>query len=105
VASWSERSSAASFDEQTLQLERGDLLVAYSDGVTEARNPDGEEFGEERLPAGARANSELPPRELLQIVFDAVHQFSAGAVQGDDLTLLLLRFTGAQLGDELTAAT
>ena len=30
------------FDEQTLQLETGDLLVAYSDGVTEARNPDGE---------------------------------------------------------------
>jgi len=82
------------FDQQTLQLEPGDLLVAYSDGVTEARNEAGDEFGEERLLACVRANSGLAPTELLQCVFDAVHQFSAGSPQGDDLTVLVLRFAG-----------
>jgi steroid delta-isomerase-like uncharacterized protein len=84
----------AIFDEQTLQLEPGDLLVAYSDGVTEARNAESDEFGEERLLACVRANCDLAPTELLQCVFDAVHQFSAGTAQGDDLTLLVLRFAG-----------
>jgi serine phosphatase RsbU (regulator of sigma subunit) len=83
------------FDEQALQLEPGDLLVAYSDGVTEARNADGDEFGEERLLACVKAKTGLAPSELLECVFQAVHQFSAGTAQGDDLTLLVLRFGGA----------
>jgi phosphoserine phosphatase RsbU/P len=62
--------------------------------VTEARNEAGDEFGEERLLACVRANSGLAPTELLQCVFDAVHQFSAGSPQGDDLTVLVLRFAG-----------
>jgi hypothetical protein len=83
------------FDQQTLQLETGDLLVAYSDGVTEARNPVGEEFGEERLLACVQANSDLAPSEPLQSVFNEVNEFSAGTAQGDDLTLLVLRFAGS----------
>jgi sigma-B regulation protein RsbU (phosphoserine phosphatase) len=83
------------FDEQTLQLEPGDLLVAYSDGLTEARNTEGDEFGEGRLLACVCANTDLAPTELLECVFDAVHEFSAGTAQGDDLTLLVLQFAGA----------
>ncbi len=86
----------ASFDEQTLQLEPGDLLLAYSDGVTEARNPEGDEFGEERLLTSVQANWDLAPADVLECVLDAVHEFSAGAAQGDDLTLLALRFVGGQ---------
>ena len=89
-----DRRSQACFDEQTLQLEPGDVVVAYSDGLTEARNFGGEEFGEERLMTCVRANCDLAPTKLLECVFDAVHQFSAGTVQGDDLTLLVLRFAG-----------
>jgi sigma-B regulation protein RsbU (phosphoserine phosphatase) len=59
----------ANFDEQTLQVEPDDLLGAYSDGVTEARNLGGEEFGEERLVDCVRANCDLVPAELLQSVF------------------------------------
>lgn len=84
----------AIFYEQTLHLEPGDFLVAYSDGVTEARNDEGDELGEERLLHCVQANCDLAPTELLQCVFDAVHQFSAGTAQGDDLTLLVLRFAG-----------
>ena len=78
-----------------MQLQPGDVLVAYSDGLTEARNPEAEEYGEERLLACLQANSNLQPTELLTCVFDAVHQFSAGAAQGDDLTMLALRFDGS----------
>jgi sigma-B regulation protein RsbU (phosphoserine phosphatase) len=85
---------AAAFDEQTLRLEPGDTLVIYSDGITEARNPDGEEFGEEQLLCCVMANRDLAPTELLECIFDAVHQFSAGSAQSDDLTLLALRFAG-----------
>ena len=84
------------FDEQTLQLETGDLLVADSDGVTEARNFEGHEFGQERLLACVRANSDLGPADLLDGIFDAVDQFSAGTAQFDDLTLLALRFVGGR---------
>ena len=90
-------------DEQTLQLDTGDLLLAYSDGVTEARNPDGEEFGEERLLASVQANSDLAPSELLQSVFSAVHEFSAGATQADDLTLVL-RFAGCYVAGRMGCA-
>ena len=54
------------FDEQTLQLETGDLLVAYSDGVTEARNFEGHEFGEsppEPSPSGSGADA----RQRMQV--------------------------------------
>ena len=85
----------ATFEEETLQLEPGDLLVAFSDGVTEARNPGDEEFGEERLVSTVEANWELTPNALLDCLLDTIHQFSAGAELSDDLTLLVLRYVGA----------
>ena len=80
------------FDEQTLQLEPNDLLVAYSDGVTEARNVWGEEFGEERLLARVRDHCDEAAPKLLQCVFDAVDQFSVGSAQADDVTALVMRY-------------
>ena len=83
------------FGEETLQLEPGDLLVAFSDGVTEARNTEGEEFGEERLLACLESHRDLAPSALLNRLLDTVQQFSAGAGQRDDLTALVLRYSGA----------
>jgi phosphoserine phosphatase RsbU/P len=68
--------------------------VVYSDGMTEARNPDGEEFGDEQLMSCVRANTALTPTDLLECLLDTVHKFSAGAAQSDDMTLLALRFSG-----------
>ena len=81
-------------DEDTQQLESGDVLVAYSDGLTEARDPRGEEFGEERVLACVRANFALSPTDLIECLLSEVHEFSAGAAQRDDLTMLVLRYTG-----------
>ena len=65
-----------------MQLNPGDVLVAYSDGMTEAQNSAEEEFGEQRLlDICVQANSDRTPGELLQCLLGAVHRFSAGAPQ------------------------
>jgi len=83
------------FDEDTQQLEPGDVLVAYSDGLTEARDPGGEEFGEERLLSCVKANCALSPSDLMERLLSSVTEFSADAAQSDDLTVLVLRYTGS----------
>jgi predicted ester cyclase len=84
----------ATFDEDTQQLWPGDVLVAYSDGVTEARDSSGEEFGEERLLSCVQANCTRSPVDIMECLLSTVHQFSAGTAQSDDLTMLVLRYTG-----------
>jgi sigma-B regulation protein RsbU (phosphoserine phosphatase) len=84
----------ATFDEDTQQLWPGDVLVAYSDGVTEARDSRGEEFGEERLLSCVQANCTRSPVEIMECLLSAVHEFSAGTAQSDDITMLVLRYTG-----------
>lgn len=75
-------------------LAPGDMLVLYTDGVTEATNADGEEFGESRLLQTLRSRSELPVGPLLQAVVDAVQRFSSGSDQQDDITLVIARCVG-----------
>ena len=82
------------FDQETVLLAPGDTLLAYSDGMTEAQNLDGEEFGEEQLMSCMRASTHLAPSDLLERLLDTVRQFSTGAAQSDDITLLALRFSG-----------
>jgi steroid delta-isomerase-like uncharacterized protein len=82
----------AVFEEETLQLEPGDTLVVFSDGVSEAMNADGEEFGEERLVSCVEANREMPPAKMLECILETVQQFRADAVQSDDLTVFILRY-------------
>jgi predicted ester cyclase len=84
----------ASFDEDTQQLGPGDVLVAYSDGVTEARNSSGDEFGEERLLSCVQANCTRSSEEIMECLLSAIREFSADAAQSDDVTLLVLRYTG-----------
>jgi sigma-B regulation protein RsbU (phosphoserine phosphatase) len=68
----------------------GDLLVIYTDGVTEALNQAGEEFGEARLRTILRTQAQRPVNELLSVILDEVQKFS-GTSQADDLTLVIAR--------------
>ena len=68
-----------------------DLLVLYSDGVTEATNEDGEEFGDERLLACLEAARRRPVDDVLQAVQDAVKSFAGSAPVQDDITVMVLR--------------
>jgi PAS domain S-box-containing protein len=73
-----------------VQLAPGDILVIYTDGVQEASNATGEEFGVARLVETVRANRHLPVSSLLSVVATAVQKFSDGN-QEDDQTLILAR--------------
>ena len=74
------------------ELAPGDAILLYTDGVTEALNGEGEEFGEERLLEAARQHSQLPLRELLVTVADQARRFSPHE-QADDITLLVAKCT------------
>ena len=75
---------------QFVKLEPGDLLVIFTDGVTEASDAAGNEFGEARLIDTVCASREQSPAQLVAAIQEAVQQFSAGE-QSDDLTLVIAR--------------
>ena len=81
----------ATFDEDAVQLASGDSLVMFTDGVSEARNADDEEFGEERLLncLGSLAND--GPTSLTGHILDAVREFCGTAQQRDDITVAVVR--------------
>src|SRR5580700_3242397 len=83
-----------------LQLEPGDTLVLFSDGVTEAMDPAEQLFGVPRLREVLTGHMQTPLDELQRIVLESVENFSRGASQADDLTLLLVRYRAtAATGD------
>jgi serine phosphatase RsbU (regulator of sigma subunit) len=75
------------------RLERDDLLALYTDGVTEAFDGAGEEFGEQRLLDALRRHRDQPAESLLHCLVDEVHAFSPQE-QHDDLTLIVARRHG-----------
>jgi sigma-B regulation protein RsbU (phosphoserine phosphatase) len=82
------------FEPREVHLQSGDSLFLYTDGVTEAFDPDHACFGEERLLLALR---EVAPtsREMVERVLAAVRKFARGAPQSDDIALLALRFRAA----------
>jgi len=84
----------AQFAQATLSLDPGDVLVVFSDGVSEAIDVAGEEFGDDRIVSCIGANLHLEPAALLEHLLAAVRQFSDGTIQRDDVTALVLRYTG-----------
>lgn len=71
-----------------LQLARDDLLILYTDGVTEAANSDGEEFGEIRMVASLREHRNLSANQLVEQLVRSVVEFGP-AEQGDDITVVV----------------
>jgi sigma-B regulation protein RsbU (phosphoserine phosphatase) len=85
---------AATFDEEQLRLEQGDLLLVFSDGVTEAMNEKDEEFGDEHLVDCVRASHGRDPQAVLEELIDKVREFCGEANQSDDITMMLVRYDG-----------
>jgi len=83
------------YQERELTLAPGELLLLYTDGVTEACDPDNAEFGEERLIAVLQQNQDTPTWMLPQALGNAVKAFENGAPQADDLTVLALGYRRA----------
>jgi len=82
----------AEFTADTLKLEDGDTLVLFSDGITEAQDPERELFGFSRLHEVFAKRQEASLEALKKIVLDAVDAFARGESQADDITLLLVRY-------------
>jgi sigma-B regulation protein RsbU (phosphoserine phosphatase) len=79
------------FGETCAGLGPGDALLLFSDGVTDAQNADGDEFGEARLHDVLREVAGQPAATIIERVFEAVEAFAAGHPQFDDMTILVLR--------------
>jgi serine phosphatase RsbU (regulator of sigma subunit) len=84
----------SSYDEDTLQLESGDWVVVFTDGVSEALSVAGEEFGEQRIVDVVRANLNAEPKSMLDTLVSQVKHFTRGAAQNDDLTALVILYRG-----------
>jgi sigma-B regulation protein RsbU (phosphoserine phosphatase) len=77
--------------EASLELDYGDLLVAFTDGISEAMTSDEEEFGEERLVEAIRTCEARNAADMINCILERVDAFTAGAPQHDDMTLLIVR--------------
>ncbi|MDY7078598.1 MAG: PP2C family protein-serine/threonine phosphatase [Chloroflexota bacterium] len=81
----------ASWEQRTVQLAPGDLLVLYTDGVTDAEDGQGAFFGEEWLLETARANLERPAQDVQDVLMAEIHSFVGDAPQFDDITLMIVK--------------
>jgi phosphoserine phosphatase RsbU/P len=83
----------ATYEQELVQLAPGDTVVVFSDGVSEALDAAGAEFGDERILAALQAARSERPQAMLTALLDSVQQFSKGVPQNDDVTALVVRFT------------
>ena len=84
--------AGSAYDELTIALHAGDLFVFCSDGVFEAMNVNGEEFGAARLLEVVRQSRQLPARAIVDAIFAAVESFREDFAPNDDMTELVPAF-------------
>jgi len=79
------------YEQSTLMMEPGDILMAFTDGISEAMTVDGEEWSEDSLIERLASYPDMPADTLVKRLFDAADEFAAGAPQHDDMTLFVLK--------------
>ncbi len=84
------------YSQARVKLNPGDSLVMYTDGVTEAMNDSGELFGEERLERNLAGITGYTAREEVEVILRYTRDFVQEASQSDDITILVLQFTGGK---------
>jgi sigma-B regulation protein RsbU (phosphoserine phosphatase) len=77
---------------QEIELEMGDILVLSTDGITEAMNPEGEQFGAERLREVIQQGVNKSANQIVKDCYDQLQKFCRGTPQRDDLTLVIIKF-------------
>lgn len=78
------------FSEEKIALSEGDLVILYTDGVTEAENTKKDEFGQERLAGIVEMNRSLEPEKLVSAIKDKIFKFAGSAPQHDDITIIVM---------------
>ena len=84
----------APYDQECVQLTKGDTVIVFSDGVSEALNAAGDEFGDDRLEQVAGEAGDGPPPVIVEHIIAAVREFTKGAPQSDDITVMVVRYLG-----------
>jgi phosphoserine phosphatase RsbU/P len=79
------------YQTETVTLSPGDRIVLYTDGITEAQDPNDAEYGEERLKLFIQLMEPLPSREWMDRLLDSVKKFRGEALQSDDMTLMVIQ--------------
>ena len=79
------------FQEDHIAIQRGDVLVIFSDGITEAMTRDDHEFGEERLRNAIQKHIQDSAQDIIQAIIAAINDFVGDAKQTDDMTLVVLK--------------
>jgi sigma-B regulation protein RsbU (phosphoserine phosphatase) len=80
----------ASYESSVFRLDKGDILVVYSDGLTDAENPQGEMFGEERLLKLIRQEAPSGSQAIEQRLLKAIEAFTQSLPQTDDITFVVV---------------
>lgn len=86
------RKGRFSYKSEHIKLESGDRLFLYTDGITEAMSTDGTLFGNDRLKLALEEGVNNKGKALIDFILDKVNEFSAGAEQADDMTILMLDY-------------
>jgi len=84
----------AEFAQETVMLSPGDFIVAFSDGVTEALNEQGEEYMDDRLLACIECHKTKPPQQILDAILADIREFAGEATPNDDVTVVMVRYGG-----------
>jgi sigma-B regulation protein RsbU (phosphoserine phosphatase) len=79
------------YTQRTVSLARGDLVLFYTDGVTESVNAEDEQFGEERLRRVVLENAAASPAEIVQAIKRALDEFTGAIAPFDDVTLMIAK--------------
>ena len=82
------------YEQATISLVPGDMLVLFTDGVSEAMSRDSEEFGEERLERVLREHAGEGSTDIIDAVHRQILEFATGAPQSDDITMMVLKMSG-----------
>ncbi len=80
-----------SYEQGEIEMQPGDLLIGFTDGISEAMNSEDEEWGEERMIEAVKAKIDLPAREMLDYLVVCADNFAGGAKQHDDMTAIIVR--------------
>jgi len=79
------------FEEESIAIRPGDVLVVFSDGITEAENPAHQLFTEDRIPAIIETHRHAPAAEIIEHLTEAVRVYAAGTPQFDDMTIVVIK--------------
>jgi hypothetical protein len=84
----------ATYAEETVELQPGDVLLIFSDGISEALNAAGEEFGDDRILECLKCHAQGSVNHMLECLVQTVKAFASDTVQSDDMTAVVVRYRG-----------